>query len=254
MRKLVVTTFALAAMLCLASSALALEKRAVRFDGDLNDDWNAGTTCLIQYYNICTGWVWVFGFDDPAVVNDLTQVGVNATNCCGSGESSALVQSAIRYWSGSPGGYGFTGTISTFAANANGCPVGAAIETQNFLPPYVPGLNAFYVQNWSGGPLPNSHVIAATFPGDTVAGGINPLGLGTDFGTVGPSGPDACGTCYPSPRNSNSQVWADSQGSHCPGLTFLAQTCEVELLWDLAYSCVVSVEESSWGSIKGLYR
>jgi hypothetical protein len=255
MRKLVVTTFVLAAMLCLASSGLALEKKAVRYDADGSDDWNAGATCVTAYYNICTGWVWVFGFDDATVVNDLSQIGVAATNCCGSGEVSSLLQTRIRYWSGSPSGYGFTGTIATFAADVNGCPVGAAIESQAFLPPYVPGGNAFYTQNWSGtNVLPNAHVVAVTFPGDTAPGGINPLGFGTDFGTVGPTGPDACGTCFPTGRQSHTYLWQDSGGSYCPGLTFLSQSCEVELLWDLSYACNVSVEESSWGSIKGLYR
>jgi hypothetical protein len=253
MRKLVVTTFVLAAMLCLASSGLALEKKAMRYDGDGSDDWNAGATCVQSYYNICTGWVWVFGFDNAALQNDTAVIGLNGVNCCGPGESSALVQSRIRYWTGSPQGYGFTGTIATYAANGLGCPVGAPIQSQPFLAPFVAG-NAFYTHNWAG-TLPNSYVLAVTIVCD-VNGTINPLGFGTDFGTTGPTGPDACGTCFPTGRQSRSYIFGDTAGgNYCPGQTFQpAQACEVELLWDLASACAVSVDASSWGSIKGLYR
>jgi hypothetical protein len=75
-----------------------------------------------------------------------------------------------------------------------------------------------------------------------------------DFGTVGPTGPDACGICFPSPRESHSYLWRDASGFYCPGVTFREQDCEVELLWDLSLNCTVDVESSTWGSLKTLYR
>ena len=64
MRKFFVTAFALAATMVFATSALALEALAIRKSArlvdDRSDDWNSATTITIAYYNICTGWVWVW--------------------------------------------------------------------------------------------------------------------------------------------------------------------------------------------------
>jgi hypothetical protein len=247
MRGFAAVGWGLGCVLATAGTGNALEKRIERCDPYSADDWSAASTCLVSYYNICTGWVWIFGFDSPTV-----QLGVHAS---ANVETWNLTQSRIRYWSGSPCGRGFTGTIAVYTADANGCPAGPPLESQAFCPPYVPGGNAFYTQNWSGTlALPNSFVLAVTYPGYETCCGINPLGFGADFGTTGPTGPDACGTCFPSPRESRSYLWQDAGGTYCPGQTFREQDCEVELLWDLTLSCTVPVDDSTWGSIKTLYR
>jgi hypothetical protein len=40
----------------------------------------------------------------------------------------------------------------------------------------------------------------------------------------------------------------------CPGSRFNDGICDAELLWDVSFACLIPVEESSWGSIKALYR
>ena len=40
----------------------------------------------------------------------------------------------------------------------------------------------------------------------------------------------------------------------CPGSGFNDGVCDSQFLWDVSMHCVTSVESSSWGAIKGLYR
>jgi len=246
MRKFFVTTFVLAAMTCLATSAMALEKRATSFDGNGSDDWNAGATCRVKYYNICTGWVWCWsGFGDGG------RVGLVVNSCCGAGEQAALLQSNHFLCTGAPSGYGFTGTIAVHNVDANDCPVGAAIASQPFLPTPVA---SFHTVAWGGVPVPSEFAIVVTMSDGT--GGIaNPAQLGTDHPAAGPTGPAACGTCYPANRPNHSFAYGTLSSPACPGSTFNDGICNAQLFWDVDLLCgTVSVEESSWGSIKGLYR
>ena len=69
MRKYFLTAFVLAASLMVATSGLALEKTAVRMNDTVRPgDWNAGTSCTVQYYNTCTGWLWVWSGWSPGDV------------------------------------------------------------------------------------------------------------------------------------------------------------------------------------------
>jgi len=244
MRKFFVTTFVLAAMLCLATSAMALEKKAVAFDDSRSDDWNAGASCRVNYYNICTGWVWCWsGFGDDA------RIGLVVNSCCGAGESAALLQSIHFLCTAAPSGYGFTGTIAVHNADANNCPVGAAIASQPYLPNYV--TFPFQTVSWGGVPVPNKFIILATL---NEAGFASPAAFGTDHPAAGPTGPVACGTCYPTNRTNRTFVYGTTSSPSCPGSAINDGICDAQFFWDIDLACAVSVEESSWGSIKGLYR
>jgi hypothetical protein len=246
MRKFFVTTFVLAAMLCLATSGMALEKRATSFDGDGSDEWNAGATCRVSYYNICTGWVWCWsGFGDGG------RLGLVVDSCCGAGEQSALLQSVHFVCTPAPSGYGFTGTIAVHNVDANDCPVGAPIASQPFLPAIGPGFNTVA---WPAVPVPNQFVLVVTMR-DGVGGVINPAGMGTDHPAAGPTGPAACGTCYPSTRPNHSFAYGTAATPACPGSTFNDGICNAQLFWDVDLTCgPVSVFESRGGSFTGLYR
>jgi hypothetical protein len=238
MRKFFVTAFVLSAVLALATSGFALERVSQRVSDDARaDGWTAQGTCSVIYYNICTGWIWLWSF------NLGSSFGICVDSCCGPGEASSLVASWQYFTTAGPSGYGFTGTVDVVAADANCCPVGAPIATQNLLP--VAGWNGLA---W-GVNVPNKFIL--TF-GTAVVPNYAPAI--TDHPLAGPTGPAACGTCYPTTRTNHSFIYTYGPYSFCPGSTFFDGLCDSQLFWDVQLSCVVSVEESSWGSIKNLYR
>jgi hypothetical protein len=246
MRKFFVTTFVLAAMLCLATSGMALEKKAASFDDNRSDDWNAGATCRVNYYNICTGWVWCWsGFGDDF------RLGLVVDSCCGAGEQASLLQTSHFLCTPAPSGYGFTGTIAVHNVDANNCPVGAPIASQPYLPNYV--TFPFSVVAWASVPVPSKFAVVVTTAQDLFE---NPAAFGTDHPAAGPTGPVACGTCYPANRPNNSFGYGTAASPVCPGSTFNDGICNAQLFWDIDLACggPVSVEQTSWGSIKGLYR
>ena len=238
MRKFFMTAFALSATLVLASSSFALEKTARALTDDSRADaWNAGGSCTIQYYNFCTGWLWVWSGWAPG-----NEVGVSNVSCCGGG-ASTLTASWHYILSAGPSGYGFTGTIEASAADANNCPTGAPIQSQVFLP--VSGWNNYL---WSAS-VPANFVIHATFGPATG----NPTALATDHPAAGPTGPQACGTCYPTTRVNHSFDYGTAGA--CPGSTFNDGICDSQLYWDCDVVCSgVAVEPQTWGNIKNLYR
>jgi len=243
MRKFFVTTFVLAATLCLATSSMALEKRGQTFDDSRSDDWNAAASCLIRYYNTCTGWLWIW-----SPWNDGDRIGQVVNTCCPSGQGSALLQTALLHYSGGPAGYGFTGTVAIYNADANNCPTGAAIGSQ----PILPGNATFSVNAWGGLPVPNKFIILETI--SDALGFSTPVLVPTEHPAAGPTGPAACGTCYPTNRVNRSFAYGPASAPVCPGSAFNDGVCDAQLLWEAVISCVVSVEETSWGSIKNLYR
>src|SRR5687768_7163441 len=68
---------ALALSLVIPATSNALEKKSVRLQDD-GSEWRGGpTSCSIRYYNICTGWVWVWSGWAPQ-----DRVGVHFETCC----------------------------------------------------------------------------------------------------------------------------------------------------------------------------
>lgn len=239
MRKFFMTAFALSAMLVLASSSFALEKTTARMTDDSRaDGWSAGASCTVQYYNFCTGWLWVLSGFAPS-----DQFGVCFDTCCGG--PANLAASWHYVISGTPSGYGFTGTIAASAADANCCPSGAPIASQVFLP--VTGWNAYA---WAAA-VPGQFVIHVTLGPSAIA---SPLAVATDHPGAGPTGPVACGTCYPVTRVNHSYYYGPAGA--CPGSVFFNDgVCDAQLLWDCDITaCDISVEPSTWGSVKNLYR
>jgi hypothetical protein len=238
MRKYFLTAFVLAATLVFATSGLALEKTALRVgEGGRLDDWNAGTSCTIQYYNICTGWLWIWsGWS----ANDC--LGTCFDNCC-LPSPGFLSQTAFYVWTAAPSGYGFTGTATVNEADGQCCP-GTELGAQVFFP--ISGWNTYtwnteiagdaFVVKYQLGPTPGT-----------------PIVIPTDHPAAGPTGPQACGTCYPLDRESRSFYYGP-ECTLCPGSGLNDGVCDAELWHVAAMSCVISVEEESWGSIKNLYR
>jgi hypothetical protein len=232
--------FAIAAAMLTATPAVALEKTSARMI-DRNDSWNASTTGTIRYYNNCTGWVWVWSGWSPGET-----MGVNFDSPCDGGWLN--VSWALTF-SGVPSGYGFTGTISTLAGPNCSSPV---LGAQPYLPPVTSGWNATV---WGGLPVPGSFSVLITWAAQT--GFTNGTGLASDHPFAGPTGPTACGTCFPTTRVSQSRYYG-AGGAYCPSGTTLSDgLCDIEFMIDVnVKGCEppVGVEAESWGKIKGLYR
>jgi hypothetical protein len=241
MRKFFLTAFVLAASLAFATSGLALEKTAARMTDDTRPgDWNAGTTCVVAYYNTCTGWVWVWSGWGPSDV-----IGACFENCC-SPNVGILAASWTYVWTAAPSGYGFTGTIAVSSANSQCCPA-TQLASQTFLP--ISGWNS-YLWNTNIG-TGSSFVVSVTH--GTTSG--SPLAYASDHPAAGPTGPAACGTCFPDTRVEHSFYYGTPGAPLCPGSSLNdGSLCGAEWLWDAEVVCMVSVEESSFGAIKNLYR
>lgn len=236
MRTRLAALWCLLPLLVVTSPTPALEKTVAPLDDERSDAWNAGLTCVITYYNYCTGWIWNWSFFSPS-----DRFGVCYESC--ESYPCALVESWQYVSTGAPSGYGFTGTIAVSAVDANCCPVGAPLQTQVFLP----------VAGWNG----NSWwvLVPARFAIHVTLGPApdSPLVVSTDHPAPGPTGPPACGTCYPATRVNHSYYW--DPDAICPGSPFFDGLCDAQLLWDCGMICKwVGAEPRSWGSIKSLYR
>lgn len=230
-------------LLACLGDAHALTKEARPFDDERADDWAAGASCLVRYYNTCTGWLWVWGTHSE----DGDRLGVVASTCCAAG-GAGLLQTAVLTYYGAPPGYGFTGTIAAFAVDANDCPSGPALATH----PFFPGTGVFVVTNWGGIPVPNRFATVVTVADDL--GFANPSGYASDHPAAGPTGPQACGHCFPVTRSTRSFDFGDVALPLCPGERFNDGACDAELIWDFTFVCPTRIEESSWSKIKELYR
>lgn len=241
MRKFFTTAFVLVAMLVFATSSFALEKTAARMTDDGRGDWTAGNSCSVVYYNYCTGWVWVWSGWGPGEC-----LGVCFDSCCNN--AGTLDVNWMYVWTGAPTGYGFTGTISVSDADNKCCPTQAIFATQVYLP--VSGWNLYV---W-GIPVGAGFVIQACHG---VSAFPNPTAYATDHPAAGPTGPVACGTCYPTTRVNHSYQYGPATTPLCPGATFNDGICDAQLMWDIAMSNCggpISIEDESWSKIKALYR
>jgi hypothetical protein len=194
--------------------------------------WDSFATCEIVYYNVCTGWS--MGWQ-PCGNNRL---GVNFQACQ---DGCRLESSAMYMWAGSPPGYGFTGTVDVFAADANACPTGPVLASTPFLP--VGGWNK---QVWGAVTVPSSFVIRATVGN---AGYTNPALFALDLPQSG------AGVCYPANRTVHSYYYGTVASPLCPGSPFYDAVGAAELAWVAGLSaCPTSLESASWGRVKTLYR
>ena len=143
-------------------------------------------------------------------------------------------------------GYGETGIIAVYQTSADGCPTSTLAEM-----PYLPA-DGDNVVTWG---LPVTGPVALTFghpngisdgPGYTWA---------SDHPDAGPTGPPACGTCFPADRETHSFFYGIDVTSPCPGSPLFDGVCNAEWYgWSAAFSSPVSVESSGWAGIKSMYR
>jgi hypothetical protein len=228
-----------AAAAWLPRSADALE-RALARAGDPQSEWNGGADCSIQYWNTCVGWTWTWTGWSP-----FDRIGVNYTSCAGG--FLVGVDIFTRFTNGVPvlPGYGFSPTLLVYTADEGGCPTGPVLGSRLFLPNGTTQSLNFAAPV----AVPASFVTVVQM----ASGGGGTTRYGTDYDVQGPTGPQGCGTCFPTTRVSNSYYYGKPQSPLCPGSQF-STVCPVELLWTARMVVPIGVEETSWGSIKGLYR
>jgi len=227
-------------LLGVAGPGAALERAAQRAPEDREAAWSRGGTCSVIYYNICTGWIWSWSNWAPG-----SRLGV-AFDVCGGhpGEAASLVVGWMYVTRVAPPGYGFTATVSVHTLDAEGCPLPDGGPSQPLLP--SPGWNGMA---W-GANVPTSFAVVLT----TGPGAGSPLAFASDHPAIGPSGPFACGNCYPAGRTTRSLWWGTAEEPRCPGLPLFDGTCDAELLWDVQVAFVTPTQVSTWGGIKSLYR
>lgn len=235
MRKCFVAAFVL--VMLVASASFALEKTAVRAtDVERLDNWSAATTCTVAYYNTCTGWIWVWGGWSP---NDM--VGVCYNTCCDAGDASAVSTTWELVYTAAPAGYGFTGVIELLPACGPAVPIAGA--------PF------YFYSGWNGHAwgmaVPDPFMVRVTAgPGPAL-----PSRFASDHPAAGPTGPQACGYCYPSPRTCHSYYLGTATSPYAAGVSLTDGICCIEWYWDVAMTCdPIAVEDASWANIKALYK
>ncbi len=226
---------------CLLAVALhsdghALERAERSLDRPGPDNWLQGGNCIVSYYNTCTSWIWIWSDFEPT-----DRLGVVFT--CGSG--AGLDRTNMYVWSGSPSGYGLTGTLSVHDVDGNGCPDGLLGST-----PWLP-VSGSNVVSWYVG-TSGSVALIYEFPGQAET---FPTVFASDHPAPGPTGPVACGTCYPSNRAGHSFYFGTASSPLCPASPLFDGFCAVEFYgWSAVFSVPTSTENSTWSHVKALYR
>jgi hypothetical protein len=229
------------AILVLATAALlsppaqALQKTLARMrEQDRPGDWNVGATCAVAYYNICTGWVWVWdGFHH----GDL--FGTIFDSCCAAG-SSVLTGSYQYFPTGAPPSYGFSGYARVHAVDDFDC----LIEPPLASVKHCPSGAGWEFNAWEV-PVPERFAIVYFV--------VDQNGYGTPVATYS-DGPFGCGVCFPTTRTTNSHFFGLADSTLCPPSPLHDGQCYVEWLAAATLACPVAVEDGSWGEVKNLYR
>jgi hypothetical protein len=237
------SAFALAVVLAAAAPGTALEKRAIRMNDLDARDWTVAGECQISYYNICTGWIWCWsGFGDDF------KFGMVVENPCPS--DHYLSEVTLFVCDSAPFYPGFTGTIAVHNVDENDCPVGIPLESK----PFFRSIRETTFRRFlgEGASSPTNLPSLRPCPRETLR---TRLSFATDRPAAGPSGPQACGACYPVNRTTRSFMYGPSLSPICPGSTFNDGVCDANLFWDIHFErAPTAVEQSSWGKIKTLYR
>ena len=237
-----VSLFVAASLVLVAFPCGALQKTAVRMtDADLVGGWTAVGTCSVVYYNTCTGWIWLWGDWWPG---DVIGTCYDTDSCGGPGELVWLLASVTYFRNVLPAGYGCTGTIAIQRADANMCPTAVLASA-----PMLPALR-WNINNW-GIEVPSRFVVTYEFGPQQDYPYVRPA---TDHPAAGPTGPAACSYCFPTTRVARSFYYGTASSPLCPGSAFNDGVCDANLLGWVWLNSLASVDESSWGGVKSLYR
>ncbi len=234
------------AILSWVAPSLALERTPIRADDlESSEAWAAGATCTVSYYNICTGWYWVWRIE--VLASDGYSVGCVFEPPCGDG-TATLEATNLFALEGFPPSYWrpVDGTIAIHEADEHGCPTTLLSEI-----PFTPN-DGDNITLWN---LPVSGPIVLSFrrPDEGFFGLF--YRWASDHPAAGPTGPQACGYCFPIDRVSHSYYHPTNDPTPCPVTPLFDGTCNAEWYgWAAAFSTPVRVETTHWSRIKGMYR
>ena len=227
---------ALAGALAFSTTGHSLTRNGGPWNGEI--PWSSSVDCQLSYYNSCNGWIWVW-----AGWRTRDRLGVVFDACCPQAE---VVSTWTYVVTGQPYGWGYT-TIALQAVDGNDCPSGAPIAE------HVRNGWEWTLDSWDGVAVPGRFAVVETIY--WLAGGGAPTATRvTDHPAQGGSVPAACGSCYPTTRVNRSYLWGDANAPLCPGQPFFDGTCDAQLLLTVELNCPTSIEPSTWGAIKALYR
>lgn len=244
--------FVLSWLLFVSRPALAFERTPIPATERPNGEWHPSADLeILAYYNVCTGWSWNWELSDEpqhyGVVYERSADG-SAT------DAPTLVLSWHFHPFFAPAGYGLTGVMSVHEVDANNCPTGPALASQPHLPEQ--GWQDLY---WNV-PMPSQRFALVHY----TTGQYNATrheSISTDHPAPGPTGPAACGNCYPTTRQAHSFHWGLTSAPICPGDVFTDNSvCTAELMWEVVLrrnpptSSEQRVGTTSWARIKGLFR
>ena len=238
-RMLVVLT---AAIVLPPVAARALERKTARFEDD--GSWIRSAPCDIQYYNTCAGW----GYRTSMPAN--SHVGVLVDACDG---HSLLEQTSLCTTS-----TGYTqarSIVSIHEVDADGLPIFPALAVQS-VPYWCSAGTGYPCDEWRtftwNVEVPSTFMFLYTQSIECCM-----FQIWFDHPAAGPTGPQACGYCYPTTRVGRTYYWPAGAITG-PGEVVNDGTCDSELLVRCTLSPgVTSVDPGylrSWGAVKALYR
>ena len=211
-------------ILIVATPAATLERQALPFtDAREHGDWSSGASCSVSYFNSCTGWIWVWSGWSPT-----DRVGMTIDTCCPPGVFEYLTTTNLYAWNGAPSGYGFTGTISIHVADDNGCPT-SALESRPLLPASGDNQSAWFISTTGRSVVVVYEHADAALP--------DPIAWVSDHPAAGPTGPTACGTCFPTTRVARSFHFGKATSPLCPGSPPNDGICDAQWYWSASVFC-----------------
>ncbi|MCA9751855.1 MAG: hypothetical protein KC591_06665 [Gemmatimonadetes bacterium] len=221
-----------------ASPLFALERaRELALDLSAESPWVGSETCVVQYYNLCTGWFWFWESQD----------GYRSGTVFEACHPGCEVVSATAYFiDHGQSGRGYTALIGLYAVDENDCPQEPPLASMAYI--QQQGWNTF---QFAGVPTPTRFALMATHA-NSVYG--HEIGFISDHPAAGPTGPPACGTCFPADRVTHSYDWGSVNSPACPGERIADAMCPAEFVLNVQLSCASTVSESSWSRIRSMFR
>jgi hypothetical protein len=210
-----------------------------------HDRGAASGTCSIVYYNLCSGWLWVWSGWEPG---DEVGVVFDLPADCGALPNEVCTNTEFWwYWRYTSPGWGYTITFNLYRVDEDGCKVGASLATIAGYDPsgaHYPGPLVFpEVVDLTG-----RVAIAATWDKGTLPH------LATDNNAKNLAAPVLCPGYSPSPVHSF--FYGGPSAPYCPPLDFQDSHGPVQILMDASFECHpgTGTAESSWSAVKTLFR
>ncbi|MEZ5066002.1 MAG: hypothetical protein R3B81_14810 [bacterium] len=227
------------AILVSFSPALALERaREFVLDPSIESPWIGSETCEVRYFNICTGWVWYWAAQDG------DRSGTVFETCHPGCE---VVTARAYFIDRGQTGRGYTALLGLYAVDENDCPQEPPLASVAYI--QIEGWQMF---QFGGVPTPSRFALMATHASPIYWD--NAIGFVSDHPGAGPTGPVACGTCYPADRVTHSYDWGNRSTPVCPGELIESPVCPAEFLLDVQLSCTSAVSENSWSRVRSMFR